>query len=601
MTSKENRRYLGPLLLVLACLAAFFTTWIAYRSTQSIRSGYQGKLMSIVISYSNVIREQIVTGSLHRIETGAKSLLSDEDVLSVIVYDGQGKILVQVQDREALQALGWTGELPTVDPLLNPPGIVFKQNSIIASRSHTVFNAQGQTIGGVTVHMNRNPEQKLVRRALTSTLLLGFVVFLLAMIPVRLLVRRIYRNTENLERVNRELEQANQIKERFLANMSHEIRTPMNSIIGFTELLEESELDTEQQEWVSVIQHNGKQLIHLINQILSFSRLEADKMELCLREVDLRTLMSQVYHSFKHLAEKKGLEFDLQIDPLAPVLVHTDPDALVQCLNNLLSNALKFTESGRVALRVRFQENTVQKDSGQLILVVSDTGRGIPESRQIDIFEAFSQVEGSDSYQFQGTGLGLSITKSIMNLMQGTITLVSKPGEGSDFTLTFPCTTPPPTQTELPLHPDSTADANELLGTQRERINRLRVIVAEDNAFNQKLILKILAKCGVQADCVPDGLALMQALSLQSYDLILMDINMPDLDGLEATRRIRNLDSHRHTRIVAVSASRNDAFVDHCFQAGMDGFIGKPFRQHDIANVLLATLEQPGLTQSDSF
>ncbi len=389
-------------------------------------------------------------------------------------------------------------------------------------------------------------------------------------------------NVTELVRARREAEQANIAKGEFLANMSHEIRTPLNGVIGITELALRSELSEELADQLHMIKSSADALMTLVNDVLDFSKVEAGKVELRLVEFSLAALLAEAVEVLTLKAREKGLDLSVRIAPGVPGRLVGDSMRLRQVLVNLIGNAVKFTEVGQIVLGVGVVDGN--QDEVSLRFSVADSGIGIPAERHDAIFDAFAQADGSTTRRFGGTGLGLAISTRLVELMGGRLRVDSQVGRGSTFWFVarFPRGASLAAE-DADAHwarPDTKSKLKPI-----ERSSKgLTVLIAEDNPINQRVAVSMLEQRGHQVVVVDNGLAAVEATAIQHFDAVLMDVQMPRLDGLEAVRRIRAREKNTGgaLRIVAMTAHAMPGDRARCLEAGMDGYLAKPFRPDDL-------------------
>ena len=376
------------------------------------------------------------------------------------------------------------------------------------------------------------------------------------------------------QRLTAEAQAANVAKREFLANMSHEIRTPMNGIIGMVDLLLQDELSEPQREDLNIVKESSDVLLHLMNDLLDVSKIEAEKLELESARFDLRATAENINALFTPKAFEKGVNIECEFPADMPAFRLGDEMRVRQILSNLVGNAVKFTHEGQIKISL-----LPTPDPDVLHFAVSDTGIGIPEEKHQFVFQAFTQADGSTSREFGGTGLGLSIAGQLTKMMDGEIWLESEAGGGTTFHLTL----------RLPV-----ADGAQQLNAEADTAidgstNQVHILLAEDNLVNQRVATRILEKVGHRVTVVEDGAQAVE-FAKQQPDLILMDLQMPVLDGIEATRAIRQDEEESGGRvaIVAMTAHAMDSYRQQCVEVGMDGFLTKPID----ANLLLAEIER---------
>jgi len=400
------------------------------------------------------------------------------------------------------------------------------------------------------------------------------------------------RNEEGLRYAMDHVKLANRVKGDFLARMSHEIRTPLNAIIGMVNLAFMTDDDFEKLDYLITVRESADHLMAIINDILDFSKIEAGKLHLEIIPFNLRRFMNDIIRTMSIRAGEKSLYLQLIMEDDLPLFIRSDPTRLRQVMINLISNALKFTSRGGVVVKVEAEDN--QRDDGQkaieLKITVNDTGIGIPEDRLDNIFDSFTQSDDSISRKYGGTGLGLAICWQLVSRMQGNIEAESEEGKGSTFSFHVPVGVVP--FDEVPAQED-----------EKKRLpsgETFAILMAEDNEINQKLNVTVLQKLGHSVTVAKNGLVVLEEMRNHDFDLILMDIEMPYMDGIEATRRIRDGEvgeEKKNIPVIAITAHVQDEIKKQCFDAGMNDYVGKPIKIEVLGNRIEALMqkERPSL------
>ena len=429
-------------------------------------------------------------------------------------------------------------------------------------------------------------EQKQKQQNLSMAIAIGLILTLILAIFIynRLQVTR--QQKAIIEQQKAQVEQSEKYKEQFLANMSHEIRTPMHAISGMVKILQRNQHPSTQDVYLDAMQTSSDNLLIILNDVLDLSKIEAGKLDIQEVPMSVIEVVENVLSILKYKAEDKGLLLQAHIDPQVPTLILGDPARLNQVLTNLLGNAIKFTDRGQVGISLSVLEERIQ-------IAVQDTGIGIPAEKLQSIFRSFEQVKSKERLNAGGTGLGLSISQQLVHLMDGQIWIESQFGEGSTFFLSLPLK-----------QPETDASSTALLTEDRLKetasaLRGLRILLAEDNPFNQMIAQDDLSFYieDIQVDLCENGRVALERYQAGTYDLILMDVQMPELDGFEATRAIRALEQETHSSpipIIAMTASLLKTEIDQCLEAGMNNYIPKPYKPEELIGVLHAEYQGSG-------
>lgn len=491
----------------------------------------------------------------------------------------QGELLEEIQDATDLrgvESLRHTKMLVSLFDLENAKPLMRNPESINAYGSSTSFFDQFLNTADVTqarqsiaenaiydaevqMHTQQGEQWHSINVRTVKDPVTGKPALLVNEIDITFLVKTQHKLAE--------VEHANLTKSHFLANMSHELRTPLNGILGISELLTETHLDADQKEYLDNIAYSGNILLSLINDILDFSKIEAGKIILDPVPASIKQNMTATIDALRSLSDKKGINILLTISEAIPELCMFDPTRVQQIVANLISNAIKFSEHGIIQIDVSVSSNNA--DQPYLSTKVTDQGIGIPEAVQTAIFDRFRQADNTTSRHYGGSGLGLSICRSLVKLMKGSIGVESKPGVGSTFWFKIPLVSASDEDhTTSPIKTDTPQLAIDF--------SQIKVLLVEDNKINQMVASKMLKKLGCQVHSVDSGLAALEAVGTQMFTLILMDLMMPGMDGLETTRAIRARQNGKAVRIIALTAAVTLDDQKKCRDVGMDDFLSKP-------------------------
>ncbi|WP_300449606.1 PAS domain-containing protein [Accumulibacter sp.] len=529
------------------------TTW--QRTSKAPLLDAQGQVIGLLSVQEDITARRLAEERVARSEHLQRAAIEAIDE-AFVVFDREDRLVFCNQKFRSLHAAIGDRIVPgaTFDELLEE---LVRRSTLhqlpdqgaewLTARRQAHRLAQGHFIR----HLDGGPWLRIVERKAVDGHTVGF-----------------YVDITELQRAREAAEAASAVKSTFLASMSHELRTPMNGVLGMLELVGDSVLSAEQRDCIETAQNSARMLLTLLNEILDFSKIEAGRMDLEEIRFAPRRLFCETVRALSEVARGKGLDLDIRIDDSVPACVIGDPTRLRQIVTNLLGNAIKFTERGRIAVDVSVRESNAE--TLLLVLSVSDTGIGIPAEKQQAIFDPFSQADAWTTRRYGGTGLGLAICSRLVELMHGTIAVESQAGQGSVFRFTARVGR---SDELLPDEPAAASMTGELVAG-------MRVLLAEDNPTNQKFALAVLGKAGCQVTLAQDGNAAVAAARSETFDAILMDVQMPNMDGFAATRAIRDLGLA--TPIIGLTSHAMKGFREECLAIGMDDYLSKPVRGRDL-------------------
>jgi len=589
------------LVLIIFLSSILLIVFLQYNSGSSIKS--------LLSDNKGLLNELQIKSKLQKLQT---DIIFAESALRDLVNNGDAQHMTEIdRDLKIIQ-----NELTEIDSIIRPTSelrlleqLNFLTNEKIENSNlaiHTLYNhgrdsalafirsLRGRTIRDSIIQtitsINESRQMALSHisasaningvKAKSWGIVLALIACLASIVAFWYLInegQRQQKLIQTLDTSERQLREASKIKEQFVANISHEIRTPMNAILGFAGLLQKTNLDKNQHEYVKSIRSSAENLLTIINDILDMSRIESGMMHIETLPFSLSELLDSLATMMNVKAKSRNLYLRAEVDDSIPQTLKGDAVRLTQILINLISNAVKFTHEGGVSVKV---ESGEKKDETILIcFIVSDTGIGIDPEKQKTIFERFRQAQPETTRRYGGTGLGLSIVKQLVELQNGTISVASEPGKGSVFTVVLPY------QIANDAEIASAVPASVLVA--EPLLNKIKLLVAEDNLMNQKLIQHLMEQWQIDFDIVLNGVEAVETLRQKAneYDMVLMDIQMPEMDGYTATEKIR-YDLHLTIPIIAMTAHALAGEKEKCLGAGMDDYISKPINEEQLYKLI---------------
>jgi signal transduction histidine kinase/CheY-like chemotaxis protein len=562
--------------LVFALVSHIFS-----RLNPSIQADLEWKARRGAIELSAAADVGILLEDSSRIRQEFAAYANDSDIVTIVATDATGRVIAAHGAPPVGVANLFAGQQRQLK----------KYETAYVSWAEA--RIEGAPIGRVAVASSTarlRAGSKLEHEILLGAGIGGVVAVLLALGFVTFYIDPVLRITadafQRLEKTTAAALDAVRLKSEFLANVSHELRTPMNGVLGMIELLRMTTLDERQRRYGETLQVSANGLMEVLNDLLDFSKIDAGKLVLHPEATAVDELLEEVVELFSARAQLKGVELSYQIDAALPPCIQADRNRLRQVLSNLVGNAVKFTERGRVILKARLR--VVASQPARLCFEVSDTGIGIPVQAQAEIFEAFSQVDGSLTRKHGGTGLGLAICKQLVKLMDGSIEVESVPERGSTFSVSLPLIERTASNAGISVT-SAIAKASHVDALVVPRQPSRHLLLVEDNSINQLVMLEILEELGYSADVAANGQEALDTLASRDYPLVFMDCQMPVLDGYQAVSELRKREAERGLQrlpVIAVSAHALAEDREKALAAGMDDYLPKPVCQTSLVEML---------------
>jgi len=613
---KREKNNIRPFrfILLLSLLLMVVLFFVQSRSDKSIRAMQKGNELAVKTFHINNTLQEIIN-HVYFLESQTRKQINENKIrFSGIIADTLAGMDKHVKEIEALTANGEARKsFMTLQELLlqkvaitknilgeSPNATVAREkmmgeqnknliDSIYLAASHIQIIAEKELQDTIIRNSEVSNQVLLISRSLTIFALITIVL------SATLIIRHLMRNNKlilELEQAKEKADIAGNIKEQFLANMSHEIRTPLNSIIGFSNLANKTPLNKEQKEYVSFIKSSSENLLYIINDILDFSKLEAGKLQISKAPFNLKDICHFIEMLFQVQISDKKIHFSCQIEENIPMNLTGDDDRLKQILTNLISNAVKFTGiGGNISLKI---QRAKQEDEIVYIrFAVKDSGIGIPEEKLKTIFERFEQADSATTRKYGGTGLGLSIVKQLVTLQNGTVEVNSKINSGSEFIVTIPYS--------INQLADEQQDSGKHTVPEKRYNKKARILIAEDNKMNQMLLKYLFQNWGMNITLAHDGQEAIDLIAKHDYDLIMLDIQMPVIDGYGVVKWIRQT-KKSNVPVVAMTAHTMPTEIEQSKAAGMNDYLPKPLIEENVIRIFnkYIPLKDPATTPAQS-